>query len=153
MVGGKEETMRTYKTAGFLIILCALFIVNPLAAESETDSHVYETIRRMTRGMNDFSDSMESEPGVATMSEVVEKLAETIETIGKDMVGIYQNHQELFTNPPADAEQIISEHQEALMRYEEALQKAVRFANDNMDKEDFQASFERLNSAIYEMYR
>ena len=145
--------MKTLKTAGFLIILCALLAINPLAAEDETGSPVYETIRRMTRAMNGFSESMEAGPGLDAMSGAVEKLAETIESIGKDMVSLYKDNQELFTSPPADAERIIAEHQEALMRYEEALQKAVRFANDNMDKEAFQASFERLNKAIYEMYR
>ncbi|MFW5769062.1 MAG: hypothetical protein ACOCYA_03305 [Spirochaetota bacterium] len=145
--------MRTKKNAGFLIILCALIVISPLPVAAETDADVYGTIQRMTRAMNQFSDSMEADPGLDAMSEAVEKLAETIENIGKEMVSIYQENQSLFQAPPAEAEQIIAEHQDTLMRYEEALQKAVRFANDNMDKEDFQTSFERLNTAIYEMYR
>jgi hypothetical protein len=41
---------------------------------------------------------------------------------------------------------------DASKRFEAAMQKAVRYANENMDDEDFQASFKRLNKVIYEMY-
>lgn len=145
--------MKTLKTAGFFIILCSLLTLNPLITQADVPADVYSTLEQMTLAMNEFSDSMESDPGLGAMPEIVEKLAETIETIGKEMVTIYKDQQELFMNPPADAEKIIAEHQEALARYEEALQQAVRFANDNMDEEEFQASFERLNRAIYDMYR
>ena len=145
--------MKTLKTAGFFIILCSLLTLNPLITQADVPEDVYTTLEQMTLAMNEFSDSMESDPGLEAMPEIVEKLAETIEAIGKEMVTIYKDHQQLFMSPPGEAEKIIAEHQEALTRYEEALQQAVRFANDNMDEEEFQASFERLNRAIYDMYR
>ncbi|MFW6138727.1 MAG: hypothetical protein ACOC7U_06115 [Spirochaetota bacterium] len=139
--------MLKFKT--IIMVLLAL----PLVVAAGEYKKEIEVLNSMTAIMNEFADRMENATEVSEYITACDELADGIEKHGAGLVALYGEHPDWSEEPPAEVKEPLTRHMEASKRYEKALQKAVKYANNNMDNEDFQASFKRLNKAIYEMYQ
>ena len=136
----------------YLAIL-ALLLALPLAAPAgEYDAEI-TVIDRMTGIMNEFADRMEAASGSADYVTACDDLADGMEEYGSEVVAISKENPEWAEEPPAEVQEPMRRHMAAAGRFEAAMQKAVNYANDNMDDRAFQESFKRLNEIIYNMYR
>ena len=135
------------------VIILALLLLLPLAAAGGEYDEEITAIDKVTGIMNEFSDRMETASTSAQYVEACDELADGMEEFGAEVVAISRENPDWADEPPASVQEPMLRHMDAARRFETAMQKAVKYANDNMDDKVFQASFKRLNEIIYNMYR
>lgn len=135
------------------VIILALLLLLPLAAAGGEYDEEITAIDKVTGIMNEFADRMEAASGAADYVTACDELADGMEEYGAEVVAISKENPDWADEPPAEVQEPMRRHMAAARRFEAAMQKAVNYANDNMDDRAFQESFKRLNEIIYNMYR
>jgi hypothetical protein len=143
---GRHKMMKTIVT----IVILALIPLSLFAGEYDAQIAVMD---KVTGIMNEFADQIEDASSPKEYANACDRLADGMEEYGPRLMEIAKNHPEWADNPPAEMQESMSSHMIASGRYEKALSRAVKFANDHMDDESFQASFKHLNKVLYDMYR
>ncbi|MFP4567090.1 MAG: hypothetical protein ACLFNX_11370 [Spirochaetaceae bacterium] len=132
-------------------LLC-LILVMPLAAQS-SNAEAKEVITKMTAAMTLLAEQVEEMSSPQDFARACNQYAETVEAYGKKMYAIIQAHPEWGENPPTEMEATLAGYGEALTVYDPALTTLTRYANEHQDNEAVQRAMQRLNTAVYEMYR
>ena len=89
-----------------------------------------------------------------SLDDVIEantKLSDALEEFGPKMKSISEQYQDWVENPPEEVTVVMERYMIASGKFAQGLQKAVQYANDNMDNHAMQDSFRRLNLIIYNM--
>ncbi len=132
--------------------IAVLLLVLTMTSAAADNTEMAEVLDEMTLVMSDYAAAIESAAVMEDYIEANTALAEALERLGSRLGRIYLEHGSWFQDPPPGLERTMERHMEVQKRYEEALQKAMQYANDHMDVREYQDSFKRLNQAIYSMY-
>jgi len=137
------------KRCGLMIGLFLLISAVVLWADN---SEMAQVLDEMTSTMSNYADLVERAVTTEDYIQANYVLAAAMEKLGKQLSKIYLDHGSWFQDPPSGLERTMERHIEIQKRYEEALQKAVKYANEHLEDKTYQESFQRLNTAIYSMY-